>query len=75
MFQKTKSVNALLKNKIRDLQQEFFAGRRGRIEYVDAYKFMEDLYINPSKYFKGTAESNVTHCRQCPNANWSLCGM
>lgn len=74
MFQNVNSLNALLKHGIKDVQKEI-APKGGRIEFFDSYKFMEELYINPAKYFNGTAPPDVTgHCRQCPNATWSLCG-
>ncbi|KAH7305576.1 hypothetical protein B0I35DRAFT_492983 [Stachybotrys elegans] len=75
MFQNANSLNDLMRVSIRDAQKEM-SRKGGRIEFFDTYKFFQELYISPQNYFNGTAPVNVTgHCRQCPNATWTMCGI
>lgn len=76
MFQNANSLNSLLKYGIKDAQRDM-SRKGGKIEFFDTYKFFEELYLNPQRYFNGSAPVNVTgHCHQCPNAtDWRYCGV
>ena len=76
MFQMVNAVNSFLKTGVKMLQGEFARGG-GSVEYFDTYRFFEELYLHPTKYFNGSIPANVTgHCHQCPNASdFHFCGM
>lgn len=75
VFQMVNAINSFLKAGVKMMQAEF--GHSGTIEYFDTYKFFEELYLHPTKYYNGSIPANVTgHCHQCPNASdWHYCDM
>lgn len=76
-FQYANALNALLQVGVKEFQRDLSDEDEGRVEFFNTYKFFEELYLNPQRYFNGTAPANVTgHCHQCPNAtDWRYCGV
>ena len=69
------ALNAFLKIGFQSLADEFGDGIN--VQFFNTYRFFEELYLYPDKYYNGTAPISVTgHCHQCPNASdWHYCGM
>ncbi|KAJ8077581.1 hypothetical protein PM082_002013 [Marasmius tenuissimus] len=67
------SLNRMLNDGVQNLNREWKGD--GKVEWFDTYRFFEDVYNNPERYFNGSIPANVTgHCHQCPDPHdWRLC--
>jgi hypothetical protein len=75
MFNIVNSLNALIKNGLDDLNQEWRGS--ATVDFFNTYDFFADMYAEPNKWFNGSIPANVTgHCHQCPDPNdFRQCGV
>ncbi|KAL0576781.1 hypothetical protein V5O48_005189 [Marasmius crinis-equi] len=68
-----RSLNRMLNDGVQNLNREWKGD--GKVELFDTYRFFEDMYNDPGRYFNGSLPANVTgHCHQCPDPHdWRQC--
>ncbi|KAJ6620442.1 GDSL lipase/esterase [Mycena sp. CBHHK59/15] len=75
MFNLVNSLNALIKNGLDVLNQEWRGS--ATVDFFNTYSLFEDMYNEPGKWFNGSIPANVTgHCHQCPDPDdYRQCGI
>ncbi|KAF9522769.1 hypothetical protein CPB83DRAFT_871864 [Crepidotus variabilis] len=79
MFNLVNSLNRMLKDGVDILNAESKDKSlgAGKVEFFDAYRFFEEMYNQPAKYFNGSIPPDVLgHCHRCDvPTDWHFCGI
>jgi phospholipase/lecithinase/hemolysin len=79
MFNLVNSLNRILKDSVDALNKEWKTDSigAGKVEFFDTYRFFEEVYNHPAKYFNGSIPPDVVgHCHKCDvPTDYHFCGM